>query len=219
MRWTKSEMLESTRTKNGVIKLSTVDGVAKYISIRAGLDPESQYYVIAGLEFIDEEIYAVEPGHRAIDVLLEYKHESLILDDFFYKMIEDASLYFCDFYMDRDENHNEDFQQAYFHFQSKHRNPHGALLPAPWVDSFRLGLGKIKSLVKEDRLDVDNDTLIFNQITKITQDFEDKDVRTKFFTIEALRHVINSFDRDRPIQINPYNHPGTFGKGPQSWMS
>lgn len=221
MRWVKSEITESKRKKNNVIELTTVDGQnPQYISIRAGLDPENSYYCIAAMEWIDEKFYSIEPGHRAIDILLEYRHEGLVLDDFFYKMIEDASLYCCDFYLDREETKNEAFQKAYFHFQSNHRNPHGALLPAPWVDNFRLGLGKIKSLVKENRLNVSENTEVFNQLTRITQaNLEDKDVRTKFFAASALRHVINSFDRDRPIQSQAYSHPGSFNRGPQSWMA
>lgn len=210
MKWQKIEIIESTRTKTGVIKLSTPTGQAKYTAIRAGLDPESQYYLICGLEWFDDGIYALEPTHRAIDVLLEYRHEGLVLDDLFHKMVSDARLFFSDFWMDRDENHNEDFCKAYYHFQSKHTSPYGALLPAPWTENFKLGLGKIKSLVKENRLDVNKNTLIFDQLTKITQaDLENAAVKSTFFCVEALRHVINSFDFSKPIQpqAKPYRAP------------
>ncbi len=223
MRWQIAEIVESRRNKNGTIELITADGRnPRYVSIRAGLDPESRYYIICGMEWVDEQIYAIEPGHRAIDILLEYRHENLILDDFFYKIVEDGSLYFCNFFMDREETHNEDFQKAYAHFKSNHRNPHGALLPAPWVENFKLGLGKIKSLVKEDRLAVNKNTEIFKQLTGITEaDLDGKDVRTTHYCIEALRHSINSFDRDRPIQSQPNSHPGGFRSigGKQSWMA
>lgn len=218
MRWVKSEITESMRKKNNVIELTNVDGGRpRYISIRAGLDPENQYYVLAAMEYIDERFYQAK--HRAIDVLLEYRHESLVLDDFFYKMIEDASLYFCDFYMDKGPD-NSVFCAAYYDFQSKHRNPYGALLPAPWVENFKLGLGKIKSLVKENRLDVNNNTLIFEQLSGITEaDLEDKDVRSKFFAVEGLRHVINSFDRDRPIQRQAQPYRDTHYRHSEGWMA
>lgn len=219
----KYEILESERLKAGV-KYDALEGGTrislKLADVRGGLawatNKSSFYYCIVAQEWIDKRYYNADPNFY---LLVEREIKGLDIDERFNLVVDDACLYLCDFFADRSPIHEAELN-TFYDFWSKHNYRYGNLLPAPYVDNFRLGVEIIKSWVSARRLIIPENTLILDQLSRITEnDLSDPDVMKRFFAVDGLRHVVASFKRDPASQSRPDMNFNTGISHPQAWMA
>jgi hypothetical protein len=195
-------------------------GMERFTAIRGGLAwPTNEspfYYSIVGQVY--DDLRHIKPAFPYFQLLVERTVEGLDLEGKFNQLLDDGNLYFCEFYADLGTIH-EDEIDSYSDFHRSHRSPYGNLTTAPYVDNFRLGVELLKGLIKSKRLDIPKETVAFEQLSRITEsDLADPAIASRFYAIEALRHVMASFKRDPVIQTDFYRTPGGAYGGDQGWM-
>lgn len=222
--WQKYEMLDSLIGKIGH-QFTYQDGDEKneirFTDARAGIawatDQSPFCIVIAGQQFFDETFYAdKEPS---FSVIFEGIDHGLDLEKRFNNLADIAALYKCDFYADLDPKFEAE-SDAWYEHHSHRKMQYGDLEEAPWAQNFRLGIELCKTAVRTHRLTLTKDCEVFSQLARITEkDLADKDVKSRFYCVEALRHVVASFKRDPADnpQINSGRDDGR--KQEQGWMS
>jgi hypothetical protein len=201
--WHRYELLESDIDKVSH-KFVYQDGDQKdtmrFADVRGGwawpTDTSPFYCIILGQQFFDEEPY--DDKSPVFEVIFEATDTGLDLDRRFNQLADISALYKCDFYADCSESHEPEVDSYSDH---AYRMRFGDLQEAPWSDNFRLGVESCKSLVRTNKLTIPKDTEVFAQLQRITQnDLADKDIKRRYYCIEALRHVVCGFKRD-PVTV------------------
>jgi len=219
----KYEILASRVTKRGV-KVTVSMGAEKddlvFADIRAGLawptDRSPFYCCVLGQPWVDTRFY--NPAHPNYELLAEFEHKSLDLDERLSRMADVAVLYKCDFFGDLSASFEED-AHAYHEFKVGKGFSYGDLRPAPFPERFRLGVELIKSWIKSHRLDPMKGSIVSDQLLKITEaDLANPKVKELFFAVESLRHAVASFKRDPPVQPLIGTHRRNYPTSPHSWM-
>jgi hypothetical protein len=222
-KYQKYELIETEKCKTFLKYVVENDGEQiemRFAAVRGAwawpTDISPFYYCIVAQEWVDSDSYSTAEDPN-LELICECTLPGLDLMDRFNRLSDDASLYLCDFRADLNPIHEPEML-AYYDYRSKRNFRYGRLSPAPYADSFRLGVELIKSLAKTSRIDVARETVIYNQLAKITEnDLGDVDIKCRYFAIEALRHVVASFKRDPVVYLQPYTGTG-FTPHPQAWM-
>jgi hypothetical protein len=222
-KWHNFEMLDCELTQVGhkfdSIHANTRQDV-RFTDVRGGwawpTDLNPFYCVIIGQDFFDEKLYVDKSP--SFTVIFEATDTGLDLDKRFNELNDISALYKCEWYADCSESHEPE-SSSWYDFMSAKSMRHGDLQAAPWADNFRLGVEYCKTLVRTRKLTIAKDTQIFSQLQRITdKDLADRDVKSRYYAIEALRHVVCGFKRDPASNpdIN-FNRRGIIG-GEQSWL-
>jgi hypothetical protein len=193
--------------------------VIRFVDVRGGwawpTDQSPFYCVILGQIWFDEKLYYDKSA--ALDVLFEGTDNGLDLDRRFNELADISALYRCDWYADTGQIH-EPAASSWWDFQSFKSMRYGDLDTAPWADNFRLGIELCKTFVRTHKLDVPKETEVFHQLQRITEkDLASASVKSQFYAIEALRHVVAGFKRD-PADNPHIDAKGHLSGGREGWM-
>jgi hypothetical protein len=224
LKFHKYEMLESGITAAGhkfVYQIGDQKESIRFSDVRGGwawpTDTSPFYCIILGQQFFDEEPY--DDKSPAFEVIFEATDTGLDLDRRFNQLADISVLYKCEWYADCSETHEPEVDSYSDH---AYKMRYGGLQEAPWSDNFRLGVELSKPLVRAHKLIIPKDTEIFAQLQRITQkDLAEKEVKSRYYCIEALRHVVCGFKRD-PVTVTNIGinfRPLPVVGGGQSWMA
>ena len=216
------QIIESRKTRDGIeytVGSGSEIETLQFTDIRGAwawpTDRSPFYWCLVAQEHTDTDSF--DEMNTYFELVAEGIDYGLDLDTRFGALTDVSALYLCNFYADLSAVHEEE-AAAYYDFQSKHSSKNGSLAPAPYADNFRLGVELTKSWVRERRLDIPKDTVVFDQLSRITNaDLADRALKESFFAIETLRHVISSYKRD-PVIHKQLQRPVNFSPHPGSWM-
>lgn len=187
-------------------------------AIAHATDKSPCYWCLVGQEFVDPTLY-VSTADPRFELIGEVEDHGLDADARHQALLDDGALFMADFYCDLSPEYAP-IEEAYRSFQDLHKSEFGGLYPAPWAEArhFRLGVESLKSLVRSHKLDIPKKTTAFEQLSRITEsDLADPDCRSKYYAIEALRHVMASFKRNPHEQIY-LEGPRAAYPGSEGWM-
>jgi hypothetical protein len=223
-KWHEFEILESKIGKIGhqfTVQNGDQKDEIRFVDVRGGwswpTDQNPYYCIIVGQDFFDARMYADKSP--SFSVIAEITDKGLDLEKRFNDLADIAELYKCDFYANLGSLHEPE-ADSWYDYQAHKSLRHGDLAPGPWAENFRLGVELCKTSIRTRKLSISKDTEVFAQLQKITQkDLADKDVKSRYYCIEALRHVMASYKRD-PAEMPHIDHSKRFDSGAQgqSWM-
>lgn len=191
------------------IELSTRDSIAgtiskkRYTTIRGGISwPTARapaYFCLVAQETVDK-------GRRVL--LAEYKSESLSLSGFYNRITDIAVQMRCqDFYVEMPEDQLDcGYRNDFDDFATK-RNSKVYLCDAYDVDNFLLGVSRIKEGLDNGGLFIPCDSIVFGQLKNLTRPDLENSPEETFYAINGLRHVIGSYHRDAPINLQHRKQP------------
>jgi hypothetical protein len=207
-----SIVVKARRTEKGITIHELDNGeIRQYIAVRAGLNwplmkmKLPAYYCIVGEELVSA---AERKGNRRgrLILLSEYETPDILtsLPSFFMKLTDDSRLYLCEtFYTVIEEFQGEDYR-GYVEALQKFvygKEATVTLEQAPWADKPDLGMYHIKSWMDKSLLDLSKGILLQNQLRMIETDKVDL-IPQMFNAVNALRFVVYSFEKDKPILID-----------------
>jgi hypothetical protein len=199
--------------------------LVKYSAVRAGLSwPQGlapAYYCILGEEFlgIDEEGRREQKGK--LKLFAEYEFPGISLNDFFAKLTDDCHLFCCDsIYTDYTFIGDKfgDFAEAFYDYTRNNNIKRGSIQPAPFVDNFLLGVSTIQDWIGTKRLELPEDTIVHQQLKRITKPDLEESPEVTFYAINGLRFVVGAFDKDRPY-IPSQHRSLPISHEPGAWMA
>jgi len=221
-KWHRYQILDSDIGNVGhylTIQSGSQKDEVRFCDVRGGIawatDLSPFCIVIVGQDFFDEKLYYDKSP--SFTLIFEATDRGLDLERRFNELADIAELYKCDLFADLSPLHEPE-QDAWYDYHSAKGLTYGDLLPAPWSDNFRLGIELCKTSVRKHKLSITKDTEAFLQLSRITEkDLGDKDVKARYFAIEALRHLMAAFKRDPADHpnINVAEHTSAGGQG---WM-
>ena len=201
-------VVKTETTKRGVIvhEVDSGDGELKsyhYAAIRGGLSWGSgespAFFMILGEEFVDKTRFEGQvPPRGKLKVFTERQIPSPFLDKLFSALTDDCALFGCGYvYADLSDEHEES-GKLFMEYVSEKKARYVSLEDAPFVNNFPLGVSLINRWLSEALLDLPKESLVRDQLKKLTkQDFGDSPEQ-RFFAVNALRFVLGSFYKCPP---------------------
>jgi len=223
-KWSKYEILSSLIGRVGhmfTYQNASEKAEIRFTDVRGGLawptDSSPFYCVILGQKWFDQRLYYDKSA--TFEIIFEAVDRGLDLERRFGELADISSMYKCAFQADLGTLHEPE-SDSWYDFRAHKSLEYGDLEPAPWCDNFRMGIELCKTSVRTHKLTLTKDTEIFDQLARITEtDLAEKDVKSKYFAAEALRHALASFKRD-PADLPDVDtsRRGRGGSGPQGWL-
>ncbi len=218
------DLIKCERRPNGIVihHVASKDGetrIVKYSDVRAGLSwPQASapaYYCMLGEEFLTEE-EGIQKQKGGLRWFAEYEFPGLSLNDFFAKLTDDCVQFGCHkIYTDMGEN-CRDFVIEFGDYVREKSIRQGDLDPAPFVDNFFLGVSIIEDWTRTKRLELPQDTIVYEQLKRITKPDLEESPELIFYAVNALCFVVAAFHKYRPYH-SPKRRP-RMDLGPHGWM-
>lgn len=215
----KTEKLPSGKFKQ-FVKTDRGDEEFVYLAIRSALIwPAANnpgYFLCAGEEVWDEELYSPASGRGVIRITLEYDHNDLNLDSFFaavtdYMIAHLSQTCYADFRIEKD-----DFRMAFYNFLDRKGLRNISVEKAPY-DDFVLRIGVVKSWDEAGDLSIDKDSPLYSELQSISRlDLVEPDVEQRFFRLNCLSYLLSGFQKYFPRR--PLRFRKSFGGGDLGWM-
>ena len=113
----------------------------------------------------------------------------------FQNLMKDAKRLGCyEFYNDYQDG-NEELIRAFYEYSRYQRNANIKFTKAPFSKSFHIGILLIKEWVKNNALNIPNNTILRDQLKNIdTADLTEKP-EEKFFAVNALRFIVATVEK------------------------
>jgi len=215
------DLIRSRKDKNGPIHHelhsdTKEKNIKMYSAIRAGLhwptEESPGYAVFLGQEKPNSKLNPdIEQG--PLRLLIEREYQGLRLNDFLGQITDDSALLKADIIYSQPD---EALKRVFWDYCDD-RNVKGfRLLEAPFFDRFLLGLNRILDLDSSGDLRIDKQSLVYQQLQAISKQDLALEPETKYWRLDALRHVVSGFAKSPPPKQYIFNRNRNVSK--TAWM-
>lgn len=173
----------------------------QYVTVRGGLSwpvgDAPAYYIIFGQIHGGVTRFQTDDSHKK-PVRFLSEHADKDLTTFFKRLSEDVVLLCCDgLYVEKPDEFKGYEESLTTYWENKKIEIRPYLEEAAFVDNFQYGATIVKEWLTRKALVLPGGTIIHSQVFSDgirESDFSASDVTTRFFAINALRHVITAFN-------------------------
>ena len=215
-------VIEARKTKRGVSHMVvTPDGETKNVSfsaVRGGLSwPMSTmpaYHCILAEEHVCFDRDEQRNRRGKLHLLAEHEYSGMSIDQMFDKLTDDVTQLHCgQVYTDTKEEY-QDYLEAYQDFCYAKKVNLGRLEQAPTVENFQLGIALITDWSRTGRLILPEQSIVREQLKRISKQELDNKPEDKFYAINGLRFTIAAFHKFKPVR-----HGGAWKRRRRSAMA
>ena len=218
-------VVDTRKSKNGVTHIvANNDGgteIKKYSAIRGGLSWPAgtmpAYHCIVGEGFVYFDRNEGGDQRGKLHLLAEHEYSGMSIDQMFDKLTDNVVQLNCGTIYTHTEEEQAayaDYQEAYRDFCYKKKVSLGWLDQAPFADNFQLGIALINDLVKTGRLVLPEQSIVREQLKRISKEDLDESPENKFYAINGLRFAVAAFHKFKPVK-----HGGAWKRNRRSAMA
>lgn len=202
-------VIDARKSRNGVTHIvAKQDGgteIKKYSAIiRGGLvwpvGSMPAYHCIVGESFVYFDRDEAESQRGKLHLLSECEYPGLSIDTMLAKLTDNVTQLYCDtVYADIAEKY-QDYLEAYENYRYEKKVRLGRLDQAPFADNFQLGVSLINDWLRTGRLILPEQSIVREQLKRISKQELDDKPEEKFYGINGLRFAIAAFHKFKPVR-------------------
>ena len=201
-------VIDARKSRNGVTHIvAKQDGgteIKKYSAIRGGLvwpvGSMPAYHCIVGESFVYFDKDETESQRGKLHLLSECEYPGLSIDTMLAKLTDNVTQLYCDtVYADIAEKY-QDYLEAYENYRYEKKVRLGRLDQAPFADNFQLGVSLINDWLRTGRLILPEQSIVREQLKRISKQELDDKPEEKFYGINGLRFAIAAFHKFKPVR-------------------
>jgi hypothetical protein len=201
-------VIEARKSKNRITHVvAKQDGGTEsliYSAVRGGLSwPAGTmpgYHCILGEEYIYINKDEAESQRGKLHLLSEHEYPGMSIDMMLARLTDDVTQLHCgEVYADTKEEY-QDYLESYQDFCYKKKVSLGRIEQAPFADNFQLGISLINDWLRTGRLVLPEQSIVREQLKRISKQELDDKPENKFYAINGLRSAVAAFHKFRPVR-------------------
>lgn len=161
------------------------------------------YHCILGEEYVYTNRDDEKVQRGKLHLLCEYEHSGMSIDMMFGELTDNVVQLHCGTvyaHTMQEQAEYADYQKAYRDFCYKKKVRLGRLDQAPFAENFQLGIALIKDWLRTGRLVLPEQSIVREQLKRISkQELNDKP-EDKFYAINGLRFAVAAFHNFEPVR-------------------